>query len=421
MSDLFDHPAATQEQHDHERFAVELTQHPIVREAYDRVKTHWRESGTPRPTEDALSCFDASYEEVMFSAAIWSLNQDPLRPKVVTITRLAHQLGDLRIPGSRWGLDNPDSVYRVIPISGDERYRITGRVSNPRLPENYFTLWDDKMNTVDVLNGSTLHLESDGTFEIFVDSDPKGDRKNHVRSAPEAHEFYIRDVLQNWAIDTPNELAIERLGGPPTTPEATIEEHAERVARFMLHYADSTVRFNQQAYDKAANVLDFKIDRETDGALRNQIYILGHFDLEEDEALVIDANVAGAGYFIAPITNYWGTTNDVVHRTGSLNQEQSLANADGTYTFVLSKHDPGVPNWLDPTDMRDGILTLRWAEFPDGRPSEDVGATSRVVSLSDLRKSIPEETPVVSAEERVKQCEERAAAYLRRLPEGECP
>ncbi len=414
---MADHPVATEQQHEHERRAVELIQHPTVRAAYDRVKKYWLETASPKPSDDQRGSLDWAFEEVMFSAAIWSSNQDPLRPEVIAITRLEHMLGDTRIPGSRWGLDNPDSVYRVIPISGDERYRITGRVADSRLPENYFTLWDPKMNSVDVLNGSLLELDGDGRFEIFVDSDPKGDRANHVRSAPEAHEFYIRDVLQDWAIDTPNELAIERLGAAPTRPARTLDEQAELTAQFMLDYADSTIRFNQQAYDKPVNQLEFKIDRDTDGALRNQVYILGHFDLEEDQALIIDVNLAGAGYFIAPITNFWGTTNDIAHRTGCLNQAQSVVNADGTYSFVVSLQDPGVHNWIDPCGMRDGILTLRWAEFPEGRPSDELGATSRVVSLAKLGDSLREDTALINEADRAKQLAERAVAYNRRLPE----
>jgi hypothetical protein len=409
-------PVATPMQHDHERQAVELTRHPLVTKTFEEVGPKWLAEAKPRP--DMESCFAAAFEEVMFSAAIWSLNQDPLRPKVITISRLEHQLEGLRIPGSRWGIDNPDSVYRVIPISGAERYEIRGRVAESRLPENYFTLWDPHMNSVDVLNGSLLETDSDRRFTITVDSDEAGGRPNHVRSAPEAHEFYIRDVLQDWSVDTPNELEIVRLGDPAEGPPRSVDEQAELTAKFMRHYAESSVRWNQQAYDKPVNELEFKIDRDTDGALRNQIYILGHFDLEDDQALIIDVNTGGAGYFVAPITNAWGTTNDIVHRTGCLNQAQSHANADGTFSYVLSKHDPGVHNWLDPSDMREGILTLRWAEFPSGRASADVGAKSRVVSVEDLRRELPEETKYVSSDERAQQCAHRAAGYLRRLPEG---
>jgi hypothetical protein len=79
-----------------------------------------------------------------------------LRPKVSCITRIGHPVSGRSIPGSRWGIDNPDSVYRVIPISGDQRYVITGRVGHHRMTENYFTLWDANMGTVAVLNGRTM-------------------------------------------------------------------------------------------------------------------------------------------------------------------------------------------------------------------------------------------------------------------------
>jgi hypothetical protein len=409
------HPIATAEQHDHERRALELTQHPIVKEAFVRVRQHWLEQAEPTPAMRA--CFDAAFEEVMFSAAVWSLNQDPLRPKVITITRLAHPLGDLRIPGSRWGIDNPDSIYRVIPISGSERYRIRGRVAERRMTENYFTLWDPKMNTVDVLSGGDLVLEPDRSFTITVDSEPAGDRPNHIRSAPEAHEFYIRDVMLDWSRDEPNHLSIERLGGPPETPPRSDAEQAELTASFMLRYADFTRALSRGMMGRPANEFSLAYSADKGGALRKQVYIGGHFRLEEDETLVIDVSDGGARYFVVPISNVWGTTLDIVDRTSSLNKAQSVPNDDGTYTYVLSRRDPGVHNWIDPCDMGEGILTLRMAEFPNGRPNEDLAAKSRVVPLARLRDDLPAETRWVTPEERAEQLAARAAGYKRRLPE----
>ena len=105
------------------------------------------------------------------------------------------------------------------------------------------------------------------------------------------------------------------------------------------------------------------------GALRNQVYVGGHFRLEDDEAFVIDVNDGGAAYFTVPISNVWGTTMGIVDRTGSLNKAQSEPNADGTWTYVLANADPGVHNWVDPCGLSEGILTLRMAEFPGQRPA----------------------------------------------------
>ena len=134
------HPVATDEQHEHEKAALAIWEHPVVAEAREVVRADWLDK--EQPSQDMRDCFDWAFEEVMFSAVIWSSNQDPRYPRVTCITRLEHEVEGLRIPGTWWGIDNPDSIYRVIPISGQERYEIRGRVGEHRMTENYFTLWD---------------------------------------------------------------------------------------------------------------------------------------------------------------------------------------------------------------------------------------------------------------------------------------
>jgi hypothetical protein len=119
-----------------------------------------------------------------------------------------------------------------------------------------------------------------------------------------------------------------------------------------------------------------------------------------------------------PIGNVWGTTLDIVDKTSSLNKAQSVANADGTFTYVLSRRDPGVHNWIDPCGLGEGILTLRMAEFPGSRPNDDLAARSRVVPFASLRAELPAGTKWVTPAERSAQLAARAAAYKRRLPES---
>ena len=415
--DVKKNPIATADQAAVERRAFEVLAHPLMQQTIAEVRKSWPDS--VNPSAEMMSVFDQGFGEVVYAATIWSLNTDKERPKVVTITRLPHKLGGLDVPGSRWGLDNPDTVYRVIPISGDERYVIRGRVAlRHRLTENYFSLWDKTMNSVAVLNGKDLVTDGNGNFACTVDSDPANGRINHIRSTAEAHEFYIRDVVMDWKREMINELSIERLGPPPKKPALTDDEQAELTAAFLRRYATSTARWNDQTLKKPVNAFEFTIDRDTDGAQRSQIYILGHFKLADDEALVVNLRTGGAEYFIVPITNWWGTTNDVINRTASLNKSQSMPDKDGTYTFVVSARDPGVHNWADPCGLHEGILTLRWAEFPDGQPRADLGATSKVVKLADLKKELPPETKYVTQEERKKQQADRAAAYSWRLREN---
>jgi len=409
------HPIATSEQHEHERHALEIIRHPTVSAAFGRVREHWLREMDPTPA--MRSCFDAAFEEVMFSAAIWSANQDPMRPKVIAITRLAHPLGEVRIPGSRWGIDNPDTIYRVIPISGEERYQIHGRVGERRMTENYFTLWDENMTTVDVLSGHDLVLDDDRSFTVTVDAEPAGDRPNHVQSSPAAREFYIRDVMLDWSADEPNALRIERLGDPPPAPPRTVDEEADLAAQYMQRFADFTLGLSRGMLRRRPNEFSLAYSADKGGALRNQFYVGGHFRLEEGEAFAIHVQDGGAAYFVVPLANVWGTTLDILDRTSSLNKAQSVANPDGSYTYVLCPEDPGVHNWIDTCGMREGMLTLRMAEFPDGRPRGEVTARGEVINLRDLRARLPEGTTWIDSVRRDEQRRQRRASYLRRLPE----
>lgn len=410
-----EHPVATAAQHEQELAALDLLQHPTVQAAYRSVAETWL--GRAKASDAMRACFEDAFAEVMFSAAVWSSNQDALRPKVSCITRLAHPVQGRAIPGSRWGIDNPDSVYRVIPISGDERYEIHGRVGHNRMTENYFTLWDANMGTVAVLNGRTMEVESDGSFTITVDSDPAAGRANHVQSTPEAHEFYIRDVLLNWDRDDPNHLSVQRLGGPPSRPARTRDEQADATADMMAYFANFTGKLSHGVYKMPPNDFNLAWSADKVGAMRNQVYVMGRFDLSPGEAFVVDVGDGGAEYFTVPLSNIWGTTLDIVDRTGSLNKSQSTPNADGSYTYVIAPTDPGVANWIDSDGLNEGILTLRMAEFGGEGPKEDLGARGRVVKLDDLEREVPT-LRRVSAQERATELAERRAAYLRRLPEG---
>jgi hypothetical protein len=224
--------------------------------------------------------------------------------------------------------------------------------------------------------------------------------------------------MLDWERDEPNELAIERLGGPPSKPPISEAEQAERTAAMMLHFAEFTQKLARGMGSSPANRFSLAYSADKGGALRNQFYIGGNFRLDEDEALVIDLVDGGAAYFVVPTGNVWGTTLEIVNRTSSLNKAQSVPNPNGSYTFVLSLRDPGVHNWIDPCGLHDGLLTLRLAEFPGGRPQGELSAQSRVVPFAQLEDELPAGILRVTSEERAEQLARRAAAYRRRLPDA---
>ncbi len=61
------------------------------------------------------------------------------------------------------------------------------------------------------------------------------------------------------------------------------------------------------------------------GAMRNQVYVMGRFDLRPDEAFVVDVSDGGAEYFTVPLSNIWGTTLE--HRRPHRQPEQGSVRA----------------------------------------------------------------------------------------------
>ena len=411
MSNLIsiNNPINTESQIQHELEALEIYNLKEIQEQKELVRSFWLD--LVKPSEVMMSCFDDAFEEVMFGAVIWALNQDPNFPKVVTISRVPHKINNQNIPGSRWGIDNPDSVYRVIPIGESQSYVIRGKLGKQLFNENHFTLWDENMKTIGLISGNNIKVDSKNNFEIFVNPKSNEGGKNHIQTSSGAKEFYIRDTMIDWLNDRPNMLEIEIMEASKSGKGFDKKKKLETVKAYMQKWAANTTRWNQQALSKPVNEFSFKIDRDTDGALRNQVYLLGHFALpSSDHCIKLDIHLYGAKYFIAPITNIWGTTNNIVTKNGSLNNSQAKVNQDGTYTFILSVNDPGVFNWLDPSGLSEGILTLRWSGFPNDIVGENLFAKSKVMLISDALNEITDDHRI-SSEERLNQLQAREESY----------
>ncbi|SEL61100.1 Protein of unknown function [Roseateles sp. YR242] len=368
---------------------------------------------------EAASRLDNAIKELAFSAIQKAVNSDPFNPKVYWLNAPPHDLPGVTVPGGRYSYDNPDNIYRIIPINGSSRYVIQGKRTFPGPTDVTFSLISNpnSQQTVAILAGNDLVVNPDGSFTITVDSSPADGRVNHIQSNGQAQQLFVRNNLGNWNTETPDILSVKRLDDGTT--------HAPKdafaiAATAWLNLQESIVDYGVGAlglktHTNAVNTVSTPSISSTLGTLTTQASSFGHFRLADDEALVATVKTGGAGYLVFPVTDPWLVTVDPIQHQSSLNNIQATPNADGSFTFVLSVKDPGVANWIDPVGLHEGTLMVRWQNLPATSPASGGPAIdTQVVKLSNLASVLPAGTRYVTGDERTAQLVKRAAGYARR-------
>ena len=146
---------------------------------------------------------------------------------------------------------------------------------------------------------------------------------------------------------------------------------------------------------------------EKDGGLRGQQSLVGRYQLQPGEALVISARASDAGYQSIQLGNYWFVTPNPVDHQVSLNASQAHVDADGLIRYVISLDDPGVANWLDPAGNRQGYIFIRWQGLRTPLTAADQ-PTIQLVPRDELMRHLPEDTRKCNRQQRTRQLHDRA-------------
>lgn len=266
-----------------------------------------------------------------------------------------------------------------------------------------------------VLIDTDIQTKPDGSFTLAVGPDETNGRANYIQTGPAAHFLLIRDTIADWGTETPYHLDVRRLEGAAAAP-VTDSILAQRAAALIQNELPQIARSKATwFFSQPANTVAPPFVREGG---RWGISAGGHFQLKDDEALVLTVDSLGAKYVAVQLANSWLGSLDYIHHPASLNIAQSTENPDGSYTFVIAAHDPGVRNWLDTTGLHEGSIFIRWQKLPQPlNPAGNAVRKTKVVKLSDLANALPPGVQKVTPKERKKLLAGRAAAYEKRFSE----
>lgn len=367
-------------------------------------------AAVPNPTAETRTQFKQAAAEIAFFGALNGLNDDPLRPHITFVGRPGRTVHGTFTLAPKGIDENPDSIYRVIPMDGVSTYLIRGHVAKNRPVVNEFSVLTDAWQTVGNLSSGDLKVEPDGSFSITVGPDAAG-QPNHIQTKPDANYMTIRDTLADWATQRPNALTVQRIAGPPDGPPLSHEQQLQKVITKIKRYFAETVKGHTRILAKPANVFATPEIKATDGMLVTQAYSLGHFDLAKDQVLILTIHPGSAKYVTVPVTNLWGTTMDPVHHVSSRNLDQVAKNPDGSFTVIVSPTDPGLANWVDTEGLSEGLLFLRWAAIAGGPDAPKPSVESKVGPLAKLSEAVPATLAKVDKAAREREVRQRAHDY----------
>jgi Protein of unknown function (DUF1214) len=407
------------------------------------------------PDEKNVAALNKAVDEYALAAAFQQQLLNPLTPTVVTQVAPPHTWYGQSAGGTRILYDNPDTIYRFMPVSASSQYVITGRfnnnTANGRPADTSFSVLEGLAGTTSsILTAEDLEINEDGTFVITVSSEPANGRKNHIQLTSSSTIIAARDTLGNWNEEETISLAIERVGGPPNSLFAQLGGFALLAPLVSnnplltalvslvppLPYMPPVIRgtftavilairgVSEQAKYMALATTDpetgrprtaNEISQPSSNAefLANQLQSNGYYQLGDKQALVLTIDPGDANYFVVPTYNDWTITDNYWDEPTSLNNEQAKCNDDGTYTLMISPTDPLVRNWVSTGGLNQGTISIRFQDLgPDPKNLPRI-VDQRVMSHEELHSYLPADD-FVTVQQRKDQIALRKTGFNKR-------
>lgn len=325
-------------------------------------------------------------------------------------------------PHTKVGLDNPDTLYFSARIRDDAEYVVTGRrgqtadLSFQILNGDYTPA--DVPDSLNAFDDRAFEIAPDGTFELRFGPARPDAGPHYFVLGPKASMLLVREVWSDWT-RPPGTIAIHRVdtlgSAPEPGDEARRAKRFDAAGRSLVSQLKTFLQFPEWFYLKLP-VNTMTEPRLTPGGLATQYSSAGHYELDDDEALIVTVPASEAPYQGFQLGTMWYVSMDFVNHQTSLTSHQARHDLDGRIRFVVSERNPGLANWLETTGHRRGYLQIRWQRTAREFTPDD-GPTVERVPLAALPERLPfwAEARVTPAEWRDRIAARQAAVANRML------
>jgi hypothetical protein len=298
-------------------------------------------------------------------------------------------------PYTKLGLDNPDTLYFHANIRDDAEYVVTGLrgttadLSFQVLGGDYTPV--DVPESLAAFDDRAVDIEPDGTFRISFGPARVRDGRNHFTLGQGSAMLVVREVFSDWQRERPGSLRIhraDRLGqAPPPVTKDLVAKRYGVAGKLLLSRLRTFLAFPEWFYLQLP-VNTMTEPRTTPGGLSTQYSAVGHYDLDDDQVMVVTVPASDAPYQGIQLGSMWYVSLDYINHQTSLTADQARVDPDGNLRFVISERDPGLANWLERTGHRRGYVQIRWQRLSRELKPAD-GPEVQVMSFDDLPRRLP--------------------------------
>jgi hypothetical protein len=307
-----------------------------------------------------------------------------------------------------WGMECPDCLYTRATMRGGESYRLFGNRGTAR----YVGLqtMNGMVSTANALVDE-LEVNDHGDFEVVLSAAEHDG--NWLRIEGDHPTLTVRHFFYDWDAESPSALQIERCGEPvkTSTPTTDLGVTLSKQLVALGDFVNDNLKFFLQ-FGAAPPPNGFlpPIDRTAIGAAAENKPVIGRWELDSDEALILEITPPVGVYWSYSLGNPWWETIHYGRHQSSLNAHQAAVDSDGLVRVVLCARDPGVANWLDTAGHSNGAVILRCV-----RTETAPTPTTRLVAFDDVASALPSDTTTVTPDERASVLERRSRAVHRRF------
>ncbi|MEV0948255.1 hypothetical protein [Rhodococcus sp. NPDC049939] len=324
-------------------------------------------------------------------------------------------------PYMKMGLDNPDTLYFGARINDDIEYVVTGvrgttaDLSFQVLSGNYTAA--EVPGSVSAFDDRAIDIAPDGSFEVRFGPDQKPGLRNYFTLAPGSSQLVVREVYSDWS-QRRGTIRIARADTAGTAPDPLTRESVEkrytRAGRALVSRVKTWLKFPEWFYLNLP-VNTMTEPRLTPGGLATQYSSVGHYELSEDEAIVITVPKADVPYQGFQLGSMWYISLDYINHQTSLNVSQSQVDPDGNIRLVVSERNPGIANWIETVGHLRGYLQFRWQRTSRELTPDD-GPHIEVVPFDEIRSNLPYfDTNKISSQDFAVRIAARQAAIADRM------